>query len=340
MEIDGTTVWQHAAGDRDHDHKEVCFEWDVILSRGAGRLQNDVEAGHIVVLKHGLTDLLAIGIAGEEYSECKEFDDIDGWRLRYTRRVRWVWKADDKIKLPMYSFRMGPATQPLKNAKVIHRIKDILENVDATEDWESVRQFNFPNSRDLDAEEIANFLFAKGLPSDAIRNLLDRSGSFTQMARWYEEKYKSASEHETVCHLVVPLLQVLGWTSQRIGLEFKRVDVALFARLPRRDEHLTVVVEAKKVHGACLTAIGQAKTYAKKFPQCSRIIVTDGLRYGVYIRRANEKWPDSPKPYAYLNVNRPRSEYPIYHDPFDKTLPLKGAKEAIYAMTPEFVPAP
>ena len=340
MDIDGRRIWQHAAGDRDHRHTEVCIEWDVILSRGPGRLK-EIEPGDIVVLKLGLTDLLAIGVAGaEEYNECEEFADIDGWSMRYTRRVKWVWIPVKKVELSKYSFSMGPATQRLKKAEVINRIRTELAGVDATVDWDSVKPFNFPSKRDLYAEEIANFLFEQGLPSNAIRNLLDRSGSFTQTARWYEEKCKWASERETVCHLVVPLLQVLGWTPQRIGLEYKKVDVALFARLPRRDEHLTVVVEAKKVHGACLTAIGQAKTYAKKFPQCSRIIVTDGLRYGVYIRRANDKWPDAPKPYAYLNVNRPRSEYPIYHDPFDETLPLKGAKEAIYAMTPEFVPAP
>ena len=102
---------------------------------------------------------------------------------------------------------------------------------------------------------------------------------------------------------MVPLLRVLGWTPQRIGLEFNRVDAALFTRLPRQDENLAVVVEVKKVHEACLPAISQAREYAINYPKCTRIIITDGLRYWIYVRNG-DTWPDEPKPYAYLNVNR------------------------------------
>ena len=31
MNIEGTTLWQHAAGDPDHNHVELCLDWDVIL---------------------------------------------------------------------------------------------------------------------------------------------------------------------------------------------------------------------------------------------------------------------------------------------------------------------
>lgn len=292
-------------------------------------MKTEMKQGDIVVLKLGRTTLLAIGILGR-YEWCAEFDDIDGWRLGHTRRVSWLWRTDTPEKHPDWTFNMGTTKRLGTNSRIFkQRIAPILASVDGSVDWDAIGSFDFPEENDLEAEEIASYLFEKGLPGDAIRSLLDQHGSFSQMAKWYSDVWKSASEHETVCHLVVPLLKVLGWTPQKIALEFNRVDVALFSRLGREDKNVAVVVEAKKVHGACLRAIWQAKDYAKRYRNCSRIFVTDGLRYGIYLRRG-EKWPDKPEPHAYLNVTRPRSAYPIYKD-------LKGAKEAIYAMTPHYI---
>src|SRR5260370_42567094 len=60
------------------------------------------------------------------------------------------------------------------------------------------------------------------------------------------------SEHETVAYLVVPLLRALGWTPQRMAVEWNHVDVALFEQLPRSDKSLRVVAEAKKMDNSCL----------------------------------------------------------------------------------------
>src|SRR5216684_1647323 len=43
-----------------------------------------------------------------------------------------------------------------------------------------------------------------------------------------------------------------GWTPQKMSVEWNQVDVALFSELPRNDEHLHVVVEAKKMDNSCL----------------------------------------------------------------------------------------
>jgi len=74
----------------------------------------------------------------------------------------------------------------------------------------------------------------------------------------------------------------------------------------------------------------QAKGYAER-ERVLRIIVTDGLRYGVFWRaNATQPWPE--KPGAYLNLIRPRDRYEIYD--------CRGAKEAIWAMTPDWQPEP
>ena len=45
-----------------------------------------------------------------------------------------------------------------------------------------------------------------------------------------------------------------------MAIEWNKVDVALFNQLPRADENLGVVVEAKKKDNSCLTAKSQASS--------------------------------------------------------------------------------
>jgi predicted type IV restriction endonuclease len=132
------------------------------------------------------------------------------------------------------------------------------------------------------------------------------------------------SEHETVAYLVIPLLRALGWTPQRMAVEWNRVDVALFSGLPRDDKNLTVVVEAKKMNASCLSAMSQAQAYAQGKGDCHRLIVTDGLRYGVYTRNESGEFNLT----AYMNLTRLRSNYPIYS--------CSGAGQALLIMAPEW----
>ena len=70
-----------------------------------------------------------------------------------------------------------------------------------------------------------------------------------RIAKWYQkdnQKDNNPSEFETVAYLAVPLLRALGWTPQKMAIEWNNVDIALFNQLPREDKNLNVVVEAKK----------------------------------------------------------------------------------------------
>ena len=131
------------------------------------------------------------------------------------------------------------------------------------------------------------------------------------MARWYRRYAVFPSERETISHLTVPLFHALGWTPQRMSVEWNRVDIALFDILPRRDANLSVLVEVKRMDRSCFKAVPQARDYAL-FPgreACRRLVVTDGLRYVVYRRLENtfQGTPDS-----YLNLAEPRKTYPIW----------------------------
>ena len=75
---------------------------------------------------------------------------------------------------------------------------------------------------------------------------------------------------------------------------------------------------------SCLTAKSQAMAYAKA--GCHRLIVTDGLRYGVYVRKEQDVF----HLYAYMNLTRLRRDCPVYE--------CKGAEDALLAIAPEWKP--
>jgi hypothetical protein len=222
-----------------------------------------------------------------------------------------------------YALKLGDTTQKLNDGGPV---AEWLMNLQVSAESLSRRLHDLPTQgkpREINVAGISEFLFDHGVASASITNLLNEIGELTRIAKWYQRSSKP-SEHETVAYLVVPLLRALGWTPQRMAVEWSHVDVALFEELPRSDDTLRVVVEAKKMDNSCLTAMSQAMSYANGKAACHRLIVTDGLRYGVYTRSDLEPF----HLYAYLNLTRLRHDYPIYE--------CKGAEEALLAMAPEW----
>lgn len=142
------------------------------------------------------------------------------------------------------------------------------------------------------------------------------------IAKW-DKRTPAPSEFETEAYLIIPLLRALWWTSQKMAVEWNRVDIALFDKLPREDENLIAVVEAKRKDNSCLTAFSQAEEYSKNKVRCNRLIVTDGLRYGIFTKDG-----DQYKRHAYMNLTEFKEKYEIYE--------CAGIKEALWAMTPDW----
>jgi hypothetical protein len=350
MDIANTTIWQQAAGDTDLDYSELCLKWDVILN-GPGsagswaenkltyqdsklssrkitdlkRFAEKMSDGDFVVLRVGTATVLGVGQIVGPYQWCDEFGDIDGWDLQHIRRVRWLWKGGSSPKkFDAYTLKLGDTTQKLNQGPVVNWLSELT----IPEKAYSNPLVELPCSKknnEISVSEISEFLFDHGVASASITNLVNEIGELTRIAKWYQRSNKP-SEHETVAYLVVPLLRALGWTPQRMAVEWNHVDIALFDQLPRNDKSLRIVVEAKKMDNSCLTAKSQAMSYASSRPNCRRLIVTDGLRYGVYIRGAQETFHH----YAYLNLTRLRHHYSVYD--------CKGAEDALLAMAPEWKP--
>lgn len=350
MEIAGNTIWQQAAGDTDRNYSEICLRWDVILN-GPGhagpwpscekplkddewsarkitdlrRFSEDMEDGDLIVLRVGTSTVIGVGQVVGSYEWREEFGDIDGWDLQHVRRVRWFWKDRNTPKtFDTYALKQGDTTQKLSEGPVM----DWLSTLQIPGQALSRPLVELPDptkKNEITVTEISEYLFDHGVASASITNLQNEIGELTRIAKWYQRSSKP-SEHETVAYLVVPLLRALGWTPQRMAVEWNHVDVALFEQLPRSDKTLRVVVEAKKMDNSCLTAMSQAMAYANGKISCHRLIVTDGLRYGVYTRHETEQF----KLYAYLNLARLKKDYPVYE--------CNGAEEALLAMAPEWKP--
>ena len=351
MDINGKTIWQQGSGDGDRSCSDVCLKWDVILN-GPGyagpwpdckdklrkdewtskkctdleRFSDGMKDGDIVILRLGTSDVFGVGIITGDYQYLECFSDIDGWDLQHVRRVRWIWKAtNEPLSFNTYTLKQGDTTQQLKQEYMTEELKQWLNQLPIDDHFYERELAKLPEEgKEVTMEDISDYLFAQGVASQSIEHLLKEIDELIRIANWYKkDKKHNPSEHETIAYLVIPLLRALGWTPQKMAIEWNRVDIALFYNLPRQDDSLSIVVEAKKKDNSCLSAQSQAEVYAKGKTNCSRLIVTDGLRYGIY-----KKIKENFQLYAYFNLTALRDKYNVYS--------CFGVKEAIMAMTPEW----
>lgn len=346
MNISNKQIWQQACGDTDRNYADICIKWDVILNGpgyagpypdcisklyadGAsskkvtdiGRFAQSMKDGDLVVLRLGTAHILGVGEIIGDYQYSDLFGDVDGWDLQHVRRVKWYWHNLQNPKIfPTYSLKQGDTTQILSSDR--YNVRQWLQELEVPiSNDRNVKEFPQNNPQEVKYDEIAEYLYDQGTASHSIETLIKEFDELKMIARWYRKQ--NPSEFETVAYLAVPLLRSLGWTPQKMAIEWYKVDIALFDRLPRNDTNLAVVVEAKKKGYACLTAKSQAQGYAEGKDNCNRLIVTDGLRYGTYIKQKGQY-----KLYAYMNLTELKESYPIYE--------CHGVKEALTVMTPEW----
>jgi len=174
-------------------------------------------------------------------------------------------------------------------------------------------------------QELKRGLIATGLSMERTNKVVTRLNSLRMIAQWYQDEEKRfgkrPSEYETIAYMVIPFLQSLGWMRENTAIEWNRIDVALFDRLPSKDAFLRCVVEAKAFGSSVFKPFEQAADYArvKGREYCKRLIVRDGMRY-TYFKKQSDEF----NPQAYLNILRMRKHYPLYD--------CDGAVEAIIGM--------
>ena len=329
MDTEGKIVWQVGAGDTDRNYGDVCLKYDVMivgpgrpgpyteeLYADAGDIKNSIRRfyeaakGDLVLLRIGTGEVLAVGeIVDDQPQWLEAFADVDGWDLHHTRRVRWFEHSDKSF--PSKTFGTRARTFAAVKSVPIHKWLAQLKISSSTRQ-RKLSKLPSPGNR-LDIEKLASRLFIEGLGSKYVDQLVSVLGSIQRVAAWYQNESKRPdgrpSESETICYLVVPLLFSLGWSEQTCAVEWKRVDVALFERMPSTDKTLACVVEAKLLGKSVFNPYGQATSYAKQTGRaaCTRLIVTDGIRYVLH-RSVEDKFQVE----AYLNILEMRDSYEIF----------------------------
>lgn len=342
MELKGKGIWQVGAGDTEHSYGKIFVKYD-LMAIGPGddglydekkyaylgdirnsihRFYQNAKKNDIVILRLGTSRVLAVGlIADDKPSLMQEFGDVDGWHLQHVRRVRWLPGSEKEFPLRT----LGGQVRTFAGVNV-HIVQNWIKNIGVSRESLQRELKRLPKeSTTISDKKLGEQLFLEGLPSEYIDNLIVRLESIRRVASWYENEEKQPkgrpSEQETITYLVMPLLSALGWSHQTTAIEWRNVDIALFEQMPSDDATLSCVIEVKSLNRSVFSSLGQAKDYAtgKGRNHCKRLVVTDGIRYAYFKKRANDF-----ELCAYLNIQRMRKEYPIYS--------CGGAVEAIMGM--------
>jgi len=321
------TIWQVAAGEPVRDYSSLFLDHDIMLI-GPGTLgpvtsnlypgrgidsqirsfARDPQPGDLVLLRLG-HEVLAIGVipSGDDskYIWSSTFDDVLGWDLQHVRRVCWspeVLSTHPEIRSVFHDRLQQPTFTRI-------HIPTIRDKVLALEHIVRERQLkSLPEvSPILSDEELGIELFSAGVANDVIDQLIVTFSKIRRLATWYEGKHSGnrPTENEVVTHILVPLLRSLGWSEQLLAVEWEKVDVAIFDRVPTKKKNCIAVCEAKGLGGSLGPAFEQAKKYIDKLSlhRCKVIVTAEGPRMMIYYKEF-DNWSDRPK--RYLNCLRPR----------------------------------
>jgi hypothetical protein len=275
-----------------------------------------VKAGDRIILKEGLSKVIAVGEVIEQHGCASGHDDkdwlrdFDGWDLRAYCYVRWHIPPE-----PITTKGLTIATiQQVRKPYLKQIAEKVIEEVVPKTEYDSE-----PDPTDLvDDEAIITMLIKEGLRPSAAEDLTATFDRIRRLAKYYYKccRWEDIREHETRTYLIVPLLQALGWAEQQMKIElaFKggRVDIACFPKPYGRNTantECTLILESKGFSQGLTYAHEQAKGYAKEFPKCQTVVVSNGYCYKAYRRGGGGAFEE--EPHAYLNLLRPRDRYPL-----------------------------
>lgn len=296
-----TAVWQVSGGPVDRPYAELFLTHGVALigpgddgpwraerpgSAGPVRqFAQDLRVGDLLLLRTAINEIVAVGLVAGEYAFFEAFDDVQGWDLRHGRRVRWC-RLPEPYRFAGSVFGANPRRlSRVQSDDVVDYARSFLTS--GLTHWQSAPLPALP-AVDPPLEEIPEPL------RDVVGLARDLLGLYGD-----EERLGDApNENEMIAHFIVPLLRALGWPQERIGVEWRRIDVALFDALPRSPESCRFVIEAKRLGTGLEGARKQAEEYVAGLGVARDVVVTDGFRYRLFDHENHFA------PVAYANLAR------------------------------------
>lgn len=340
--------WQVAAGEGGRDYSSLFTRFGVTLigagDPGSFRERPDyyerhrgwraqvvafakrVKLGDVVVLKRphrrhkgsheGQWEIVAVGKVTGEYAYLESFEDVEGWDLQHCRKVEWIHPNSSTYVdgLARGTFRAVHSSAP----------KDVATQI-LNQGLPKSTEALPPLARKISDEELVERLVDSGLRPANAETVIQAIWRVRRLARWYRDHGRNISEHETRTFLIVPILLALGWSEQKMKIEWNNLDIAFFPDVYGRKTTppCIMILESKRMWEGLSYAEGQVKRYQKEFPECSRLIVSDGICYRLYQKNGND-WPWV----AYLNLLKLRERHPYYTE-------IKGASDVLVSLMPK-----
>jgi Type I restriction enzyme R protein N terminus (HSDR_N) len=313
--------WQIAAGSEGRDYAADFLRFGMAFVGGEVqcRTMAKVKVGDCVLLKQGKTQMVAAGLVVERNgahsgdSDKQWLRDFDGWDLRAWCNVDWhVPKSPRAVR----GFNRNTIQKVWKPSLLAEANKLLKLPVNPHESEPKP-------TKKIDDAEILGFLINEGLRPAAAEELTQAFNRIRLLARYYrnECEWEDTREHETRTFLVMPLLLALGWSEQQLKIELTanragRMDVACFSKAYRRDNKgrpnhgdCQLIIETKGFKSGLSFTGDQAKRYAKEFPSCKAVVVTNGYCYKTYPKDKAGKFSETPS--AYLNLLDPQDRCPL-----------------------------
>lgn len=357
-----TTVWQIAAGDSARDYSQMLIEHDVMImgpgeygsakdgmeqyedainagwcsstkARAIERFYTDVKPGHFVLLRRGHR-VVAFGLVEQDTYEWDErFDDVYGWDLQHSRRILWQDHLMNRLEdiqreTDLFSQRRQiPTFTRVRDESVLSSIRSLFPECRTRPH----RPLPDPPSNLLHDEQLGEGLFSRGLSLQAVDSLLTAIGRQRRLLKWYYEHGVASgrpTEHEVVAYMVLPMLLSLGWSEQLLAIEWHKVDLAAFRRIPTVAEVCALVCEAKGMWHGLQGSLAQAARYVADLglTNCRKVMLTQGGRFYLFDRlQHGATW--NPRPSGYFNVEKIRRSYvvPLGTDALESMVSLMPA---------------
>jgi len=322
--------WQVAAGEGGRDYSGVFLRYGVMLIGGGdhgeyfnnedyyrsrpwgaqvARFAKQVAKDDIVILKRPhhrkkpeeeKWQIQAVGYVADKYEYVKQFDDVEGWDLQHCHKVKWVCPTE---RVLTNGLAMGTFKRVYKR-EAVERAEKVMEEGNK----QVAKEIPQPAQKISD-EDLVESLIGKGLrPADA-ETVIQAIWRVRRLARWYTRYGRDLSEHEIRTFLIVPILLALGWSEQKIKIEWKNTDMSFFHEVYKRGEKPSMILESKRMGEGLHYAERQLVKYTKMFPECIHLVASDGLRYQLY-RKHGSEWNLQQDFNAYANLLNLKDRHP------------------------------
>lgn len=284
--------------------------WFELYDEGVQRVttMSRLEPGSWLIARKGLRTIVGVGQVTSHIQWNAILEDIEGWDLQHHVTVDWYRPIGGANRIVFDRNLLPQRTLSACNSPEVYaRIAETdFERVLPIRSEESLRP-----AKSIGVNDLSRTFMDLGLRSQDSDNVAATIEHIIRLTQWYQDNDRKVRENEIRAFLVVPFLIALGWSEQRMKLEYHGIDVALFDRPFQGDYDSApqVIVEAKQFGNGLAFTHEQINSYADAFPDCQRLVATNGYRY-VYVERQNGVITKR----GYFNLLRLRDRNALYLD--------------------------